>query len=115
MKLKTFREMAMQGVFFLTALASIASVAVICIFLFINGVPAIAEIGFFDFIFGQKWAPTNVPASYGIFDMTQKEETEAIEEAIDKLISIDPLDLYRKVIRMEKDIEPLENGIGEGS
>lgn len=48
-------------------------------------------------------------------DMTQKEETEAIEEAIDKLISIDPLDLYRKVIRMEKDIEPLENGIGEGS
>lgn len=59
----------MQGVFFLTALASIAAVAVICVFLFINGVPAMAEIGFFDFIGGQKWAPTNVPASYGIFDM----------------------------------------------
>jgi len=28
-----------------------------------------AEIGFFDFVGGQKWAPTNVPASYGIFDM----------------------------------------------
>ncbi|MGN1433142.1 MAG: phosphate ABC transporter permease subunit PstC [Ruminococcus sp.] len=69
MRLKTFRERAMQGVFFLTALASIAAVAVICVFLFINGVPAMAEIGFFDFIFGQKWAPTNVPASYGIFDM----------------------------------------------
>ena len=69
MRLKTFRERAMQGVFFLTALASIASVAIICVFLFINGVPAIAEIGFFDFIFGQKWAPTNIPASYGIFDM----------------------------------------------
>lgn len=48
-------------------------------------------------------------------DMTQKEETEAIEEAIDKLISIDPFDLYRKVVREEKDIEPLENDIGEGS
>lgn len=69
MRLKTFRERAMQGVFFLTALASIAAVAVICVFLFINGVPAMAEIGFFDFIGVQRWAPTNVPASYGIFDM----------------------------------------------
>lgn len=69
MRLKSFRERAMQGVFFLTALASIAAVAVICIFLFINGVPAMAEIGFFDFIGGQKWAPSNVPASYGIFNM----------------------------------------------
>ena len=42
MRLKTFRERAMQGVFFLTALASIASVAIICVFLFINGVPAMA-------------------------------------------------------------------------
>ncbi len=69
MRLKSFRERAMQGVFFLTALASIAAVAVICIFLFINGVPAMAEIGVLDFIGGQKWAPSNVPASYGIFNM----------------------------------------------
>lgn len=59
----------MQGVFFLTAVTSIAAVVIICIFLFCNGVPAMAEIGFFDFVGGQKWAPTNVPASYGIFDM----------------------------------------------
>lgn len=69
MRLKSFRERAMQGVFFLTALASIAAVAVICIFLFINGIPAMAKIGVFDFIGGQKWAPSNVPASYGIFNM----------------------------------------------
>lgn len=69
MRLKSFRERAMQGIFFLTALASIAAVAVICIFLFINGVPAMAEIGVLDFIGGQKWAPSNVPASYGIFNM----------------------------------------------
>lgn len=69
MKLRNFREKAMQGVFFLTAITSIAAVAVICIFLFKNGVPAMAEIGFFDFVGGQKWSPTNVPASYGIFCM----------------------------------------------
>lgn len=69
MRLNRFREKAMQGVFFLTAATSIAAVVIICIFLFCNGVPAMAEIGFFDFVGGQKWAPTNVPASYGIFDM----------------------------------------------
>ena len=69
MRLNRFREKAMQGVFFLTAVTSIAAVVIICIFLFCNGGPAMAEIGFFDFVGGQKWAPTNVPASYGIFDM----------------------------------------------
>lgn len=69
MRLNRFREKTMQGVFFLTAVTSIAAVVIICIFLFCNGVPAMAEIGFFDFVGGQKWAPTNVPASYGIFDM----------------------------------------------
>lgn len=31
--------------------------------------------------------------------MTEKEEIEAIETAIDRLIEIDPLDIYRKVVR----------------
>lgn len=69
MRLNRIKEIVMQGVFFLTAIASIAAVVLICIFLFYNGVPAIAEIGFFDFVGGQKWAPTNSPASYGIFCM----------------------------------------------
>ena len=55
MRLNRFREKAMQGVFFLTAVTSIAAVVIICIFLFCNGVPAMAEIGFFDFVGGQKW------------------------------------------------------------
>lgn len=46
MRLNNIKERAMQGVFFLTALASIAAVVLICIFLFYNGVPAMAEIGF---------------------------------------------------------------------
>lgn len=69
MRTLKIREKAMQGVFFLTALTSIAAVVIICVFLFGNGIPAIAEIGFFDFVGGQKWSPTNVPASYGIFNM----------------------------------------------
>ena len=32
-------------------------------------------------------------------DMTEKEETEEIERAIDRLIEIDPLDIYIKLVR----------------
>lgn len=67
--MKKFWEVFMHIVFLLTALASIIAVLLICIFLFAGGLPAIAEIGAADFIFGTKWAPGNVPASYGIFPM----------------------------------------------
>lgn len=30
-------------------------------------------------------------------DMTEKEESEEIERAIDRLIEIDPLDIYKKI------------------
>ena len=32
-------------------------------------------------------------------DMTQKEENEEVERAVDRLIAIDPLDIYIKVVR----------------
>ncbi|MBR6641751.1 MAG: hypothetical protein IKL08_06125 [Clostridia bacterium] len=32
-------------------------------------------------------------------DMTEKEETDEIERAIDRLIEIDPLNIYIKVVR----------------
>lgn len=59
----------MKGVFFLAALTSVTAVALICIFLFANGIPAMGEIGLAEFLGGQEWAPTNVPPSYGIFTM----------------------------------------------
>ena len=43
MKRKKLMEKGMQGVFFISALASIIAVALICIFMFARGVPAIAE------------------------------------------------------------------------
>lgn len=57
----------MKIVFLLTASVSILAVALICIFLFANGVPAIGKIGLPDFLFGTKWKPGN--DLYGIFPM----------------------------------------------
>ncbi len=59
----------MKIVFTVTALLFVAAVALICIFLFVNGVPAMAEIGFFKFLLGTNWKPTDTPASYGILPM----------------------------------------------
>ena len=61
------KEKIMEAVFMLCACVSILSVALICIFLFVNGIPAMTKIGFFDFIFGRKWKPSN--EIFGIFPM----------------------------------------------
>lgn len=61
------RENAMRIVFMLAACASILAVIFICFYLFANGIPAIAEIGVFDFLFGMDWRPAN--NVYGIFPM----------------------------------------------
>lgn len=65
--MKNFREKGMHGVFLISACASILSVAMICLFLFANGVPAIGKIGIFQFLLGQKWKPGN--NIFGIFPM----------------------------------------------
>lgn len=65
--MKKFREGFMQVLFMLSALVSIIAVALICIFLFANGVPAIREIGLADFLTGTSWKPEqNI---YGILPM----------------------------------------------
>lgn len=64
-----FKERAASTIFLASALASILFVALICVFLFANGVPAILKIGFPEFLFGREWAPTDEPAVYGIFPM----------------------------------------------
>lgn len=67
MKSKAWTEKLMQGVFLAAACASVLAVALICIFLFANGIPAIREIGFVKFITGDIWRPGN--NLYGIFPM----------------------------------------------
>ena len=61
------KEKSMRMVFMISACASILSVAMICIFLFANGIPAIGKIGIFDFLLGEKWKPGN--DIYGILPM----------------------------------------------
>ena len=56
---KKFQERFMQIVFLVAACASVLAVALICIFLFANGIPAMKEIGLAKFLFGQKWKPSN--------------------------------------------------------
>ena len=67
MKSKAWTEKFMRGVFFIAACASVLAVALICVFLFANGIPAMSEIGFLDFLTGKMWKPNN--DIYGIFPM----------------------------------------------
>ena len=66
---QNIKEKAMEMLFLAVALTSIIAVFLICIFLFINGMPAIAKIGVFEFLLGKNWAPTDIPASFGILPM----------------------------------------------
>lgn len=61
------KEKIMEFVFLLCACVSILAVALICIFLFANGIPAMAKIGVLDFLTGKMWKPGN--DIYGIFPM----------------------------------------------
>ncbi len=65
--MSNLKEVFMKILFLLCACISILAVAVICIFIFANGVPAIGEIGFMDFIFGTHWKPSS--GEFGIFPM----------------------------------------------
>lgn len=61
------KENLMKAVFLCCACISIVAVVTICLFIFVNGVPAIGKIGFFDFIFGTHWRPS--AGEFGIFPM----------------------------------------------
>ena len=65
--MRAWSEKLMRGVFFIAACTSVLAVALICIFLFTNGVPAMKEIGFIEFLTGTTWRPGN--DIYGIFPM----------------------------------------------
>lgn len=59
-------ESVIHFAFLLLGLFAVGCVLLITIYLVISGIPAIREIGLFDFLFGVKWAPTNAEAEYGI-------------------------------------------------
>lgn len=61
------KEKLMEIVFSLTALVSILAAALICFFLFANGIPAMKKIGLAEFLGGKVWRPGNL--LFGIFPM----------------------------------------------
>lgn len=65
--MKKVSENVMKVVFLLSACISIVAVVLICLFLFANGIPTIAEIGPFNFLLGTTWRPGN--DLYGILPM----------------------------------------------
>ncbi|GHT80842.1 phosphate transport system permease protein [Actinomycetota bacterium] len=65
--LRNLRENAMYVVFLAAAAVSILAVLLICLFLFSNAIPTIAQIGPLQFLSGLKWVPNS--DVYGILPM----------------------------------------------
>lgn len=63
----SIKERAAKVLFAAAAGVSILAVVLICLFLFVNGIPAIVQIGLPDFLLGTTWRPSN--DIYGIFPM----------------------------------------------
>ena len=62
-------EQVMHIVLLATATASIISVILISVFIFMTGIPTMAEIGLGEFLLGRNWFPRHTPAQFGIFPM----------------------------------------------
>lgn len=65
--MKNFKEKLSGRIFLLLALSALSVLALITVFIFIKGVPIIAKVGLFNFVFGMKWAPSQ--GYFGIFPM----------------------------------------------
>ena len=65
--MRKFSERFMKFIFIISACASIVAVALICIFLFSNGIKTMFKIDVWDFLSGSDWEPSrNI---YGIWPM----------------------------------------------
>jgi len=63
------RERGIRILFFGVALASITTLGLIALFLFVEGIPIFREVSVTDFLFGKLWYPTDDPADFGIFPL----------------------------------------------
>ena len=59
-------ETVIHILFLLLGLVAVGFVLLITVYLIISGIPAIRQIGLFDFLFGTKWASTNAEPEFGI-------------------------------------------------
>ena len=62
-------ERTMRSLFFVVAIASVAILTAIMLFLFYEGLPIFETVSVKDFIFGQYWYPTFEPPEFGILSL----------------------------------------------
>ncbi|MDR2105565.1 MAG: phosphate ABC transporter permease subunit PstC [Deferribacteraceae bacterium] len=63
------REKVMRLVFLGSSILSLFFLALICIFLFSNGVPALFKIGAANLLLGTDWSPVDTPPFFGLLPM----------------------------------------------
>ncbi len=66
MKKNKLFENIVHGIFLVLGLITVGCVLLITVYLIISGIPAIKEIGLFNFLFGKEWASTAAEPKYGI-------------------------------------------------
>ena len=66
MKNNKLFERTVHGIFLILGLVTVACVLLITVYLVVSGIPAIMEIGLWDFLFGKVWEPTVTEPRYGI-------------------------------------------------
>jgi phosphate transport system permease protein len=63
------KESAIRFSFFSVALTSTTILALIVVFLFMEGLPIFSKVSVYDFLFGRYWYPTDDPPDFGIFPL----------------------------------------------
>lgn len=63
---RSFGETAAQVIFTICGILAIVAVAVITVYMIINGTPALFKVGITEILFGTVWEPTAATPSYGI-------------------------------------------------
>lgn len=66
MKNNKLFERLVHGIFLILGLVTVACVLLITVYLVASGIPAILEIGLWNFLFGTVWEPTGAAPQYGI-------------------------------------------------
>ena len=66
MKSNKVFERVIHGIFLILGLVTVACVLLITVYLVISGIPAIVEIGLWDFLFGKVWDPAASNPQFGI-------------------------------------------------
>lgn len=66
---RQLKERGMHYLFFGIATASITILAMITLFLFMEGLPILSKVSLKDFLFGEYWYPTSDPPDFGIFPL----------------------------------------------